>query len=268
MNMSKRASKKEESLYEPIMKVLKRVFSCLGESRLEKTADKRFSNELKRQFSKETLYIIRAEGFFPDLTGFVKMQYTTDLVTVEVKAESITIKDIFQAKEQAEIFDAKYALLISPKTIPEEIRRFVKDRSSILNYSYDRRVVIAQFNEDIEDFEIDVELYYGSLPEPFKSHRKALEAENLKITAVNFDKKPERTMSVYVTNIGDVVVKIVEANCAGMSIDQNVTLKPRESAWINFPKDWAPWVKISKPPVIIELITENGKKASFETEPL
>ena len=168
MNMPKRAAK-EESLYEPILKVLKRVFSCLGECHLEITADKRFTNKLKRQFSKDTLYIIKVEGFFPDITGFVKMQYTTDLITVEVKAESLKIKDIFQAKEQAEIFDAKYALLVSPKTIPEEIRRFVNDRWSILNYLDRRRVVIAQFNEATEEFEIDKELYYGSLPEPFKS---------------------------------------------------------------------------------------------------
>lgn len=154
--MSKRASK-EEPLYEPIMKALKRIFSCLGECHLEITADKRFTNKLKRHFSKDTLYIIRVEGFFPDLTGFVKMPYATDLITVEVKGEKIAIKDIFQAREQAEIFDAKYALLVSPKTIPEEIRRFVKDRSPILNYAYNRRVVIAQFNEDNKEFEIDKE---------------------------------------------------------------------------------------------------------------
>ena len=164
--------KKEEPLYKPIMNALIEVFDHLGDCHLEITADKRFSNKLKRQFSKDTLYIIRVEGFFPDLTGFVKMQYTTDLITVEVKAESIVIKDIFQAKEQAEIFDAKYALLVSPKTIPEEIRRFVKDRSLILNYLNRRRVVIAQFNEATEEFEIDKELFYGSLPEPFKTAYK------------------------------------------------------------------------------------------------
>jgi len=164
--------KKEEPLYKPIRSTLIELFNHLGDCHLEITADKRFSNNLKRQFSKDTLYITRVEGFFPDITGFVRMQYATDLVTVEVKAKRIAIKDVFQAKEQAEIFDAKYALLVSPKTIPEEIRRFVKDRSCILNYSYNRRVVIAQFNEATEEFEIDKELYYQSLPEPFKTAYK------------------------------------------------------------------------------------------------
>ena len=271
--MPKRVSKKEESLYQPIMKTLKRVFSCLGECHLEITADKRFTNKLKRHFSKDTLYIIRVEGFFPDLTGFVKTQYTTDIITVEAKAKHITIKDIFQAKNQAEIFDAKYALLVSPKMISEEIRRFVKDRSLILNYLSSRRLVIAQFNEATEEFEIDKELYYGSLPEPFKSHRNALEAENLKITDVDFGEKPESTMRVHVTNMGDVTVKIVETRLNDLSFTRNVVLEPRERAWIKFSKEWSKWVMFSTRERIarwrknkIELITENGKKISIETE--
>lgn len=173
--------KKEEPLYEPIMNALKEVFDHFGYCYLEKTADKRFSNRLKRQFSKDTLYINRVEGFFPDLTGFVKTQSTVDLITVEVKATSPTIKNIFQAKQQAEIFEAKYALIISPKVIPEEKRRFVKDRSSILNYSYNRQLVIAQFNTQsvvarlngtVNQFDVDKELYYGSLPEPFRTAYK------------------------------------------------------------------------------------------------
>jgi len=262
--MSKRASKKEESLYEPIMKALKSVFSCLGECYLEITSDKRFTNKLKRHFSKDTLYIIRVEGFFPDITGFVKTPYATDLITVEVKAKSITIKDIFQAKEQAEIFDAKYALLASPKMIPEEIRRFVKDRSTIINYSYNKRVVIAQFYDATGEFEIDKELYYGSLPEPFKSHEKAFEAENLTF-AMDFDKKAERPM-VVVTNVGDVAVKIAEATLAGQSLVQNVALEPGGRTQIKVPKDWSNWIKRTGARVQLEVITEIGKKFSFETE--
>ena len=179
--ISENMPKKEEPLYEPIMNALKEVFDHFGYCYLEKTADKRFSNRLKRQFSKDTLYINRVEGFFPDLTGFVKTQSTVDLITVEVKATSPTIKNIFQAKQQAEIFEAKYALIISPKVIPEEKRRFVKDRSSILNYSYNRQLVIAQFNTQsvvarlngtVNQFDVDKELYYGSLPEPFRTAYK------------------------------------------------------------------------------------------------
>ena len=166
--------KKEEPLYQPIMNALKEVFDHFGDCYLEITEKKRFSEGLKRQFSKDTLYINKVEGFFPDLTGFIKTQYTTDLITVEVKAQSITIKNIFQAKEQAEIFDAKYALLVSPKVIPEEKRRFVKDRSAILDYWYNRRLIVTQFDARFGHFEIDKELYYGSLPEPFKTAYKPI----------------------------------------------------------------------------------------------
>lgn len=165
-------SKKEEPLYEPVRNALMEVFDHLGDCHLEITAHRRFSNKVKRRFSKDTLYIIRVEGFFLDLTGFIKTQYTTDLITVEVKAERIAIKDIFQAREQAEIFDAKYSLLVSPKTLPEEIRRFIKDRTSIYRRPYRDPIIIAKFNEPKQEFEIDKDLYYGSLPEPFKTAYK------------------------------------------------------------------------------------------------
>lgn len=258
--MPKRVSEKEKSLYEPIMKALKRVFLCIGECHLENSADKRFTNKVKRQFSKDTLYIIRVEGFFPDLTGFVKTQYTTDLITVEIKPKKITIKDIFQAKEQAEIFNAKYALLASPKPIPEEIRRFIKDRSSILNHSYNRRLVITQYHENKEEFEIDKELYYGSLPEPFKSHAEALENEKLKITDTVFGYDASE---IVVENIGDKPIKIVEAKISGTSFIQNVTVEPKKSSRIkvSIGHGW-----LSGKECKIELVSEIGKKFFFETE--
>ena len=260
--MPKRVSEKEESLYEPIMQALKYVFSCLGECYLEKTSDKRFTNKLKRHFSKDTLYIIKVEGFFPDLTGFVKTQYTTDLVTVEVKPKPPSIRDIFQAKEQAEIFDAKYALLVSPKAIVEEIRRFVKDRALILNYLSGRRVVIAQFNETTEEFEIDKELYYGSLPEPFKSHRKAFEAEKLTISPMRFEHKGERGVYVSIVNEGTSPVEIVEIVQSGYPPSaRRILLKPGEPSDIQLTKAWLPgWL------YKIKLITKNGKKFTLEAQ--
>jgi hypothetical protein len=258
--MSKRVSKKEESLYEPIMKALKRVFICLGECHLEISADKRFSNKVKRQFSKDTLYIIRVEGFFPDLTGFVKTHHATDLVTVEIKPKEIVIRDVFQAKEQGEIFDARYVLLVSPRPIPEEIRRFIKDRSSILNYSYNRRVVVTQYHEDTDDFEVDKELYYGSLPEPFKSHAEALENEKLEITDTIFGYDASEIVA---KNIGDKPIKIVEVKVSGAPFIQNVTLEPKKSIRIEVPigHKW-----LSGKECKIQLISEIGKKFLFETK--
>jgi len=232
----------------------------LGDCYLEKTANKRFTNRLKRHFSKDTLYIIKVEGFFPDLTGFVKTQYATDLITVEVKAKAITIRDIFQAKEQAEIFDAKYSLLVSTKAIPEEIRRFVKDRSSIMSFLDRKRIVIAQFDEDTKGFDIDKELYYGSLPEPFKSHREAFEAENL--TSDVYFKK--HTMVVVVTNAGGTSTKVTEVKLGGQSLFENFTLQPNEQKDIEISPTLSNWYERSAEMAKIELTTETGKKFSFE----
>ena len=42
---------------------------------------------------------------------------------MEIKREKVTPQDIYQAKMYGDLFQAKYALLISPEQIPEEIRR-------------------------------------------------------------------------------------------------------------------------------------------------
>jgi len=128
MTMPNRATR-EESLYEPILKALKRVFSCLGECHLEITAKRIFSNELKKAFDDVALYMIKVEGFFPDITGFVKTKYSTDIITVEVKPGKLMIKNIFQTKDYAQVFNAKYAILVSPKTISEERRRLILKRT-------------------------------------------------------------------------------------------------------------------------------------------
>ena len=51
-------------------------------------------------------------------------------MVVEVKNEVIKLEDIYQTKKYADLFDAKYALLISPEEIPEELIRFDSGVSS------------------------------------------------------------------------------------------------------------------------------------------
>ena len=258
--MPKRMSK-EEPLYEPIMNAFKRVFACLGVCHLEVSA-KGFSRKLKKVFDDVALFMTTVEGFFPDITGFVATEYSTDIITVEVKAERPMIKDVFQAKDYAQVFNAKYVILVSPKAISEERRRLIlKRREIITRYARREPIVIARFDKNMEKFEIDKELYYGSLPEPFESHRKALEAENLRIAAVSFGETPERTIDVSVENVGDVAVKIVEARLNELYLIQNVTIEPHKSASINLSQEWSSGKNYK-----IELISKIGKKVSFETE--
>ena len=120
MSAQKRVSKKEQALYEPILKALKSIFSCSGECYLEVTGKPRkFSDKLQEIFDDVTLYLINIEGFFPDITGFVKQHGSIKIITVEVKPDKPMIKDIFQAKNYAQIFNAGYARAFQQKIFPK-----------------------------------------------------------------------------------------------------------------------------------------------------
>jgi len=183
--------RKEEQLYEPILNALKRIFEEYVNSHVESvrkrmteplpfnlkaelekarvhfeiTAKGHFSEKLKEQLDDKALNIIRVEKFSPDIMGFMRKgipSSSTELITVEVKADKITIKNISRAKLYKDIFRAHYGMLISPKRIPEEIRRFIADR-----YDIGGKLIIAQFDETNGTFYFHPSFYY-SLPEPFK----------------------------------------------------------------------------------------------------
>lgn len=166
--------KKEELLYEPLKNALQKEFEryltsekdmgFVGKVHLEITAKGQFSEDLKEALEDNALSIIRVEKFSPDRTGFIqKTEYSKELITIEVKPDKITIKNISRAKLYADIFGAKYGMLISPKRIPEEIRRFIKNK-----YAIRGNIIIAQFDKATHDFKFDKKLY-PTIPEPFKS---------------------------------------------------------------------------------------------------
>jgi hypothetical protein len=174
--------RKEKQLYEPILNALKEVFERYLESEkqrreitsdfkgiahLEITANGRFSNELKEVLDDKALSIVRVEKFSPDIMGFIqKNQYSKEIITVEVKAEEIKIKNISRAKLYADIFGATYGKLISPKPIPEEIRRFITDR-----YAIRGNLIIAQFDKTRKGYFNFNQKLYSTIPEPFQSFR-------------------------------------------------------------------------------------------------
>jgi len=164
-------SGKEEHLYEPIKKALASVFIHFLELKddyyLENTSSGMFSDKLKGALDDSALHIIRVERFSPDLTGFIRKDNSIRIITVEVKRE-IKIKHIYKAKLYAEILDATYGLLISPKPIPEDIRRFIKHRSRVTSRYPSDPILILQFVESENRFFLDNELYLYP-PEPFKS---------------------------------------------------------------------------------------------------
>ena len=164
---------KEEPLYKPVKNLLQNYLEIyMGlecKVHLEITANGKFSEELKEALDDRALSILRVERFSPDITGFLQKKDSSsrDLITVEIKPDKIKIKHIYRAKLYADVLNAKYGLLISPKKIPEEIRRFLYDRYAVRNRQYGS-LIIAQFDKSTNEFRFDKKLY-STIPDPFKS---------------------------------------------------------------------------------------------------
>lgn len=124
----------EKDIYEPIREYLTKSFTQkFGNCFLEITAEGVFSSTLKTVVRHDIVfYFLRKKA--PDLVGFIARKQSEwdasfvpgivqDYITVEIKRNKITLEDIYQAKMYGDLFQAKYALLISPERIPEEIKR-------------------------------------------------------------------------------------------------------------------------------------------------
>ena len=150
----------EKSLYQPVKTALEvRFIREFGECYLEITANKKISDKIKKCFDDIVLHIINVEGFYPDLMGLIQSK---EIIVVEVK-EELTLKDIYQAKQYGEIFNAKYTLLIYSEPLSEEIRRFLEKRPEILSHSAGSKdVKLARF--DKTDNDIEEGTWYMSSP--------------------------------------------------------------------------------------------------------
>lgn len=118
---------KNESDYYPIIKtkiddILKNNFANWY---LEITAKRTFSNKLKSEISpqgRDIIFHFLREAA-PDITGFIKNEYSSDFLIAEIKTDEIKLDYIYQTRKYAELFGAKYSLLISLEEIPEEMKR-------------------------------------------------------------------------------------------------------------------------------------------------
>jgi hypothetical protein len=138
----------EKRLYEPVKRELSRLLGqSFDEFHLEITANRRFSNTLKSNIGegREIIFHFLKEAA-PDITGFVKEANTARFLVVEIKDERLRLDDIYQARKYAELFDAKYALLISCLEIPEELKRLSRICFSLLELpSTYQRLILGQF---------------------------------------------------------------------------------------------------------------------------
>lgn len=165
----------EAELYNSVLEALERKFMALGDVHLEITAKGKFSDEMKDELEDYSLFILNIERISPDLTGFIlkEEQYRESkfIIVVEVK-KRLALKDIYQTKRYAEILKADYALLVSPKKLSPERRKFlIKRRGELTEFHPRRHVLIGQFKKSTKSIEIDKDLYYD-VPEPFKEESK------------------------------------------------------------------------------------------------
>jgi mRNA-degrading endonuclease RelE of RelBE toxin-antitoxin system len=149
-----RGRKKEREYYKAIKDKLSDLLrDKFSDFHLEITADKRFSNKLKGEISqyREIIFSFLKEAA-PDIAGFIKKQYATDFIVVEVKLDRIKLDDIYQTRKYAELFDARYALLIAKGEIPDEIKRLSRVVYSLLALPAYKTLTIIHYEEKTEQF--------------------------------------------------------------------------------------------------------------------
>lgn len=149
-----KSTKKEREYYEIIKAKLEQLLRTkFSNVHLEITADKKFSNTLKAEVSqyKEIIFYFLKEAA-PDITGFIKGQYSTDFVIVEVKPGRIKLDDIYQARKYGELFDARYGLLICTEEIPEEIKRLSRVAYLLLSLPAYKTLTIVRYDEECKEF--------------------------------------------------------------------------------------------------------------------
>ena len=148
------STKKEKDYYPGLKALLEGILNpTFSEFHVEITATKTFGNKLKAEIPEHRNLIFHfLKEAPPDITGFIKQQYTTDFLVAEFKKETLRLDDIYQARKYAELFDAKYALLITTEEIPEELKRLCKIVYSLLSLPAYRKLTLVQFDEHREQF--------------------------------------------------------------------------------------------------------------------
>src|SRR5216683_852505 len=142
----------ERALYESVKVWLERLLEQNYASvRLEVTAYKQFSNVLQSQIDpyRELVFAFLKEAA-PDITGFVKKDSSSlrEFVVVEVKTGPIKLDDIYQVRKYAELFDARYALLISTCEIPEKITRLSRVVYSLFALPAYKQLTLVRFEDN------------------------------------------------------------------------------------------------------------------------
>ncbi len=152
MPRRKERRKEEEKYYNTVKERLNELFNEKGvKAYWEITANGIFSNELKSKIpsGKEVIFLFLRKAA-PDIIGFVEGILLPGFVVVEVKKNKIELDDIYQLKKYADLFEAKFAFLVSLEPIPEEIKRLSKVTfllTKLKGGNIHQAFVLTQFDE-------------------------------------------------------------------------------------------------------------------------
>jgi hypothetical protein len=123
----------EKELYEPVRAALDREFASIGRSVVTETAaTKGLGESIKALIPIGSDILFRFLNLKPDIIGYAERHDGRALFTVEVKPGKPTVKDIYQAKLYKELFGAGIGFLITSAPIPEELKRLIRNRPTIL----------------------------------------------------------------------------------------------------------------------------------------
>jgi hypothetical protein len=146
-----KATEKESSYYPVVKNWLDEMLGQLFKDQyhLEITANGNFSATLKLQIPQHRDIIFTfLKEVAPDLTGFVIRSGVFEFIVVEFKDAKLKLDDIYQTRKYAELFDARYALLVSTQEMPVEIIRLSSAIPSLLQIPGYGKLTLVQFPKE------------------------------------------------------------------------------------------------------------------------
>jgi len=164
------AGLKERDLYEPIREALKlQISTCVGFDCVLEDTSREITPNIRARIDDLAFFYIEKDKNLPDLIGYFEVERgRKNIIIVEIKKKIHKIDFIYQTKKYAELFDAKYALLISFEKPQDRVKRLLLAKQAIYTYGNNKQILIATFDKSSSSFEVDNDLYGGMTPEPFR----------------------------------------------------------------------------------------------------
>jgi hypothetical protein len=128
----------EKDFYDSITKHLGELLGAVAPRfYLETTATTGLTERAKQAISQGREIVFAFMKDRPDIIGVVDGQFSKHLLVAEVKESSPALEDIYQTKRYKEVFEARYAFLITIGPIKEELKRLCRSTPTILRSAAD-----------------------------------------------------------------------------------------------------------------------------------